>query len=96
MAHKLFQCLHLYRKLTTDKLCKNTTFAKFLETAYGFIISTKLQAGIDQRLFGDSNKFVSPVSTRVVQSKKALAFMMPNSFNSLKYIYFSCPCAFAC
>ena len=57
------------------------TFSKLFETAYGLIIITKLEVGIDPCLFGNSNKFASPVSTReVVEFKKTLALMMPNVF----------------
>ena len=62
-------------------LHKCSMFSRLFETAYGLIIITKLEVGIDPCLFGNSNKFASPVSTReVVESKKTLAFMMPNVF----------------
>ena len=91
MAHKMFQSLHLRMKLPAVKICRNATFSELLETAYGLIIITKLEEGIDPCLFGNSNRFASPVSTReVVESKKSLAFMMRNDFSSFKYIDFSC------
>ena len=81
MAHKMLQTLDLSRKLIALKLCRNAAFPEFFETAYGLIIIFKLEVGIDPSLFGDSNKFASPVSTReVVESKKALAFMAANYF----------------
>ena len=54
----MFQSLHLCRKLPIVKLCRNATFSELFETAYGLIITTVLEVGIDPCLFGNSNKFV--------------------------------------